>query len=156
MSTNLTTSEEDIFITDTGAFRTDTSLFSILHSRLYQPSPICLQSGVKVKPESEKTTLSTGSVSISIYLTQQHRNKTKWDSVLVGKMYILLLLMLIIACMAIHAYLMLGIIIPALIYGSMTPKNHRIRVQQQDDGLIEILNVNQDFLSYFPIKANLK
>lgn len=140
--------EEGIFITDTGAFRTDDSLFCTAD---FICPPICLQSGVKVEHELEKTTISAGSISVSIYLTQQLRNKLNWDI-----LYIFCLVLFTSGCLMIEAYSMLVIIIPILIYSSMTPKNHRIKVHQQEDGFIEILNVHQDFLSYFPTKPELK
>lgn len=141
MSNKPNPSEEGIFITDTGAYRVGSSLFCTAD---FISPPICLQSGLDVRFALEKTTLSAGSISISIYLTQQLKNRFNWD--------IIYMLFIALAFTALRAYFMLGIIIPALVYGFKIPKNHRIKAREQADGFIEVLNVHPDFLSYFPTK----
>lgn len=145
--------EKGIYVTDTEAFRMGGSLFCTPD---FNPPPICLRSGIAVKSELEKTALFVGSSSISIYLTQQQRSKINWDTVPTGQILTILMLLLIVGCMIIHAYFILLIIIPVVIYGCKFPKNHGIKVQWQADGFIEVLNAHPDFLSYFPTKSELK
>ena len=140
---------EDFFYTDNDAYRSNHSLFC--KPEFISP-PICLLTGVKIKSELEKTTLSANSASISIFLTQQRRSKINWDTVPTGQILTVLLLMLIVFCMATNLYYILLVIIPVVIYGCRTPKNHGIKVIQQPNGFLEILNPHPDFLNYFPMK----
>lgn len=137
--------EKGIYVTGTEAFRMGESLFCTPD---FNPPPICLRSGTTVKSELEKTTLFTGSSSISIYLTQQQRSKINWDTIP--------MFFLIVGCMVIHLYFILLIIIPVVVYACKIPKNYGIKVQHQADGFIEVLNAHPDFLSYFPTKNELE
>jgi len=142
--------KEDFFISENDAYRLNNSLFC---KSEFIPPPICLLSGVIVKSELEKTTLFAGSTSISIYLTQQRRSKINWDTVPIGQILTVLLIILIMVCMATHFYFMLLIIVPVVIYGCRTPKNHGIKVIQHPTGFIEILNAHPDFIQHFPTRT---
>ena len=145
--------EEDFFISENDAYRLNNSLFC---KPAFIPPPVCLLSGVKVKSELEKTTILTGSTSISIYLTQKRRSKINWDTVPTGQILTVLLIILIMICMATHLYFMLLIIVPVVIYGCRTPKNHGIKVIQHPTGFIEVLNTHPDFIQYFPTRPEQK
>lgn len=64
--------EEGLFVTDTGAYRENNFLFC---PPAFIPPLMCLQTGVTKKSELEKTTISAGSISIPIYLTQERKSK---------------------------------------------------------------------------------
>jgi len=141
--------DEELFLEENDAYRMNSSLFC---KPEFIPPPICLLSGVKVESELEKTTLFAGHSSISVYLTQQRRSKINWDTVPIGQILTILLLLLIVFCMATNLYFVLLVIIPVVIYGCRTPKNHGIKVIYQPSGYIEITNSHPNFLNAFPTR----
>lgn len=112
--------------------------------------PICFITGSTEVSHIEKTALFVGSTSIALYLTQQRRNKINWESIPLGQILSVIVIMILLLTMYTSLVPILILTLPFIIYGFRIPKNCGIKTTYLNAGYIQIKDAHPDFLRHFP------
>jgi hypothetical protein len=111
--------------------------------------PVCFITGNLEKTNIERCPLSVATADITLYLTQQRRNKLNWECVPLGQILSVAILAVMFIASFYKLFYLLILIPPAIYYGFKIPKNFGIKTQYSQTGYIEINGAHKDFLRHF-------